>query len=194
MNVEETKALLAALGMDEENVDKLSSNSLQNFASGTSISISTSFSKYDKDGNAVYVTEEEARSESDRIQEQRLENFITAATGASLMSIPDYEDDYSDSYMKLTYAVTNLSTTVDPGCYYFVTDAEWLTMPSWRGTDSIGACSMNCTVSNSTRSGSYECDFILVYGNETTRSLLMPVLSYIIQYETSHCSDGKYGA
>lgn len=170
IDVEETKALLIALGMNEDAVDKLSSDSLQNFASGSSISISTSFSKYDKDGNAVYVSEEEALSEAERIQEQRLENFISTATGVSFMADPDYEDDFTDSYMELTYAVTELSTVSNPGRYYFVTDATWLTMPFWRGFDSIGACSMNCTVTNPTRSGWYKYDMVLISGGKISYS------------------------
>lgn len=164
IDIEETKALLIALGMNEDSVDKLSSNSLQNFASGSSISISTSFSKYDRDGNAVYVSEEEALSEAEHIKEQRLKNFISTASRVSPMASPDYEGNYTDSYMELTYAVTELSTASDPGRYYFVTDATWLTMPFWRGFDSIGACSMNCTVNNSTRSGWYEYDMVLISG------------------------------
>jgi len=39
------------------------------------------------------------------------------------------------------------------GKYKFSTDARWLTMPAFRGVDSIGSSAMTCTVENPTRSG-----------------------------------------
>ena len=46
-SIVETKALLVALGMNEDAVGNLSASGLQNFANGSTISVTTSYANYD---------------------------------------------------------------------------------------------------------------------------------------------------
>lgn len=141
----EIKSILVALGLEEGIVNRLSDNTLHELATSNQIMTTTTYSKYDENGNLVYVPEEIALTESLRIQaECQLDNN----TGISTQG---YEDTYRDSYMKLTYLVSHLGN----GEHLFSIDAVWLTDPFWQGLDSIGACAMNFTVDNSSRSGFY---------------------------------------
>ena len=156
-SIVETRALLVALGMDEDAVDNLSASGLQNFANGSTISVTTSYAKYDKDGNATPLPENVAIMEATQLQNQRRQNFIS---GISPYANPDYEESTQDGYLLVTHAVTDISTSSDPGCFFFSTDAEWLAMPAFRSKDSLGSCSMDCTVTNNTRYGNYSYDII----------------------------------
>ena len=159
-SVAETKALLIALGMDEDNVNNLSSETLQEFANGTQITVSTSYSKTDKNNNVTYLNENTALQEASQLKEQQDEIKLNRALGISLATDdePDYEDEFADSYMKVTYAVTYNGA----GSFLYSVDREWLTMPFFRGFDSLGSCAMNGTVTNSTRSGNYSYDITYI--------------------------------
>ena len=58
---------------------------------------------------------------------------------------------FEDSYMKITHSAINQGN----GSYKFTVNATWLTMPFFRGYDSIGSCAMNGTVTPNTSSGKY---------------------------------------
>lgn len=162
--IDETKALLVALGMNEDAIDNLSASGLQNFANGSTISVTTSYIKYDKEGNATYLPENVAVMEATQLQNQRRQSFIS---GISPYSTPDYEGSTEDGYLLVTYAVTDTSNSSHPGRFFFSTDAEWLAMPVFRGKDSLGSCAMDCTVSNETRYGNYSYDVLTNNGVDT---------------------------
>lgn len=157
-NLQETKALLVALGMEEDNVNELSEETLQEFAEGSQITISTSYTKADENNNVTYLDETTALAESAELKAQQDSLKYNLAQG--IATAADYEDYYKDSYMKVTYAVTYKGS----GSYLYSIDGKWLTMPFFRGFDSIGSCAMNGTVTNSTRSGNYSYDITYING------------------------------
>lgn len=56
--------------------------------------------------------------------------------------------------------------------YKFLIDAEWLTMPTWRFTDSLGACSSSMTVETTNRSAwfTYNKKIVTKYEYEDGRT------------------------
>lgn len=143
----QTKELLVALGMDKEAVDNLSSDVLNEFANSSYISVSTAYTKTDANNQTIYVDEATALAESKRIESERMNNFKQGIA-------PLVTDEFEDTYMKIVHT----ATPVGGGTYRFITDATWLTMPFFRGNDSVGSCAMNVTVTNTTRNGNYSYD------------------------------------
>lgn len=156
INLDETKALLIALGMQEENVNKLTTDTLMEFANGEEIYVATSYSKADSENNITPLEEAVALQEAANLKAQQDAYKMNMALG--IAPAADYSDYTQDSYMRVDYAVTYQGD----GNYLYVVDGEWLTMPFFRGFDSIGSCAMNGTVTNSTRSGSYEHDITYI--------------------------------
>ena len=62
--MEKTKAMLAAVGMQKENIDRLDDETLQSFAASREITVVTSYSKVDSSGNVTYLSEKQAMAES----------------------------------------------------------------------------------------------------------------------------------
>ncbi|MDO4295865.1 MAG: hypothetical protein Q4D90_06875 [bacterium] len=143
----QTKELLVALGMDKEEVDNLSSDVLNEFANSSYISVSTAYTKTDANNQTIYVDEATALAESKRIESERMNNFKQGIS-------PLVTDEFEDTYMKIVHT----ATPVGGGTYRFITNATWLTMPFFRGSDSVGSCAMNFTVTNATRNGNYSYD------------------------------------
>lgn len=157
---ETTKALLASLGMEAGFIDKLSDQSLREYANSEEICVVSSYSKSDAEGNVTSVTKEEA--------EKAAELRAVVPTPDPGGYINTYETSFTDSYMYITYTVAY----VGDGEYKFSVDAEWLTMPWFRGTDSLGACAQNMTVENNTREG--WCSYLMTtcdYGTQREYSI-----------------------
>ncbi len=148
----ETKELLLALGMEQDFIDKLSDEDLEQYATSPKMVATTSYVKTDSDGDITYLDESVALRESAVVHMAQLETAEALLSG-ELMST-QAQKTYQDSYMRVFYLVTYLGN----GKYKFSTDARWLTMPYFRGTDSLGACSQNATVLNNTRTGWYNYD------------------------------------
>lgn len=158
-NPEETKNLLLALGMDEDTVNGMSLEVLNEYATSPRIVATTTYSRIDSHNVAHYVDEATALAESKRLQNERMNNLKQGIA-------PAENAEFQDTYMKITYIVTPRGSG---DSYRFSTDATWLTMPVFRGKDSIGSCAMNCTVTNETRSGKYSYDMTNVTpGNTST--------------------------
>ena len=122
------------------------------YIEGEQIVVATSYSKTDLNNNKTYLDESTALQEATILKEEQNQIKINKALGRELYA--NYSDTFKDSYMKLTYAVTYKGN----GSYLYSVDSTWLTMPFFRGYDSIGSCAMNGTVTNSTRSGYYTYD------------------------------------
>lgn len=146
------KPLLIALGMETESVNNLSAETLKEFSESSQIIVSTIYSKTDSNNNVTYLDESVALEEASILKEQQ--DNIKTNIARGITTYADHSGIFKDSYMKLTYAVTYKGN----GKYLYSVDATWLTMPFFRGYDSIGSCSMNSTVTNSTRSGYYTYD------------------------------------
>lgn len=164
VDINETKALLVALGMQQKQVDNLSNATLQEFAEGSQIYVATAYIKADSNNNVTPLDEATALKESSALKELQDTINLNRAFGIATAADADYKDYFEDSYMRVDFAATYKGN----GNYLYSVDGEWLTMPFFRGFDSIGACAMNGTVTNSTRSGNYSYDITYINGGRIT--------------------------
>lgn len=148
-DIEKTKAVLIALGMQEKNVEMLNSDALDAFSTGEEIMLSTSYSKIDSDNNVTYLPEEQALAESSALRAKQQDALLALSQG--IMTMADYDDYEENAYMRVDYAVAYKGD----GQYFYSTDANWLTMPSIRYMDSLGSCAMEGTVTPETQYGYY---------------------------------------
>lgn len=130
------KTILSALGVDQIVIDKLTEETLKDYANSLEITTTTSYTKTDKDGHNTYL------SESDALQE--------VANDASMASSP-VSGTSTDSYMKIVHTASYLGNA----SYLFSTTATWLKMPTYRMEDTVGSCAPTLAIDNSTRSGWY---------------------------------------
>lgn len=157
-NMEKTKAMLAAVGMQKENIDRLDDETLQSFAVSREITVMTSYSKVDSSGNVTYLPEEQAVAESAELNSaQDAIKYKYAVEGAATLSTTE-KKYFQDSYMRVDLTVSYQGNAQ----YLYAVDSEWLTMPTFRGTDSLGACAMNNTVSPDTQYGYYIYDITYI--------------------------------
>jgi len=154
---EETKALLIALGQSEENISNLSSEEIQSYANSLSITTMTMYAKYDKDGNMTYITREEALSESQRINAEKLACIKAGITPHS---------DLDESVLSLEYDASDIGD----GYWKFVTNATWLSMPLWRSDDSIGSCAMGFAIDDLSRKGHYSYEIVTIKNGHSSVS------------------------
>lgn len=162
VDINETKSLLVALGMQRERVDDLSSATLREFAEGSEIYVATAYIKADMNNNVTPLDEATALREASALKNQQEAINLNRALG--IAPTADYEDSFKDSYMRVDFAATYKRN----GNYLYSVDGEWLTMPFFRGFDSIGACAMNGTVTNNTRAGNYGYDITYINGGKIT--------------------------
>lgn len=140
VNYEETKALLNVLGMTEELIDDLSSEALNDYATGEEITVSVSYFKQNEEnGISLSVPEDVAIEESALINEQR--DKLYESGNAEVQ--PRGTGYFNDNYLKITHTATRQSGE----SYKFTVDTQWLVMPIFRGVDSVGICAGKCTVS-----------------------------------------------
>ena len=115
--------------MKESAVDKLTTETLQDFANSSNIVVTTSYTKYDEEnGTSTALPKATALAEASALQATREAVFMQAAQNISTFGIKDNESDkpgeFRDSYMELTHAAADQGG----GSYLFTVDAEWLTM------------------------------------------------------------------
>lgn len=153
---DETVAMLIALGMSEDDVNAIPANTLLDFANGKEITITTSYTKHNENSNTTVGLQEDVALSSAEILSQQQEKYILE----NPQEITPYGEKpnnskvpgvFEDSYMKMTHAAINQGN----GAYKFTVNATWLTMPFFRGYDSIGSCAMNGTVTPNTSYGKY---------------------------------------
>lgn len=149
----ETKAMLLELGMEQDFIDKLSLDSLETYRRSKQLIGITSYTKSDADHNVEYVEEDVALAASAIINEVQQERIKLLANEDKVVQTRA-QDTYEDSYMRVFYLVAYLGS----GEYKYSADARWLTMPMFRGKDSIGSCAQNGTVTPDTQYGWYEYD------------------------------------
>lgn len=159
----EVKSLLAELGMEQYAIDNLSDEDLYKYANSKKIVSTVSYSKVNENAETVYLSENVALTEASIIEKAQVENIYNAANGIQTSD----QNTYEDSYMRVFF----MTTYHWDGSYTFSTDARWLTMPTFRWKDAIGASAQHCTVSPTTRSGYVEYDrWLLGTGVDTTTS------------------------
>jgi hypothetical protein len=159
LDLDKTKALLVALGMQQKYADRLNTEALQEFAEGKQIIVATSYTKTDADNNVTFLNELTAVQAANTLKAQQDEIKIkNAMEETPLATTADYDDYFQDSYMRIDYAVTYNGS----GEYFYSVDSDWLTMPFFRGWDSLGACAMNGTVTPNSQYGYYFYDITYI--------------------------------
>ncbi len=161
-DLDKTKALLVALGMQEKTVDNLNSEALQAFAEGKEIFIVNSYAMSDANNNVTYLSESIAVEAAKKLKAQQDKIKLSyALEGIPIAASSDYYSKYfQNSYIRVDYAVTYKGN----GQYFYSVDSKWLTMPFFRGWDSLGACAMNGTVTIGSQSGYYYYDITYING------------------------------
>lgn len=135
-----------------------------------------SYCKFDTENNMKYITEEEALAAE------------AASKEMTTKAISD-QDTLEDSYMRLFFMAQHQGN----GEYKFSTDARWLTMPTFRDTDSLGSIAQICTVTPDTESAYMTYDYLEVNSvGDIVESLND---EYTTLYEIDTASSGAfYGA
>lgn len=150
-SIEQTESLLIALGMDENTVTNLSLDALQTYATSNHISVTTTYSKCNADtGEITYLPADVALSAAEELSAQQMGYYLNCienpeSTISTYGLKPNQSSDngiFLDSYMEITHTAASQSN----GVIQFHTHAKWLTMPMFRGRDSIGSTAMDCTV------------------------------------------------
>lgn len=143
-DVDKAKALLIALGMDEEGLELWTDESILAFANSEKATISLACYKLNEEDDTLIQIPKEV---SDRevaavlaIQEQ-LNNDITPYVGNTEISA------YIDVYHGAAYQGNTM--------YTFSTNAHWKTMPRDRGYDSISCASQSTNLDSHTIYGSW---------------------------------------
>lgn len=137
-NYAEVKALLLVLGMEQDFIDNLSSETLEELASSQDFSGEVSYVKSDAKGNTEIVDEQTALRGS-------------AISNQGDISTCEQDVDTFDNYIRVFHQVTHQGA----GKFLYVTDARWLNMPRFKTDDSIGSSAQNCTATPGTGSGWY---------------------------------------
>ena len=147
--LEEAKALLIALGMDEKNVNLWEDESLLIVANGKDVTVTEAYyAVNDQVDTVTPVSAEVAISES--------------ATQAMLQSVSDISpyasNPYEDSYIRVYQAAVYQGSAK----YLFSTDSLWLKMPRTRSYDSLGSCAQLTAVVPNSNIGSWSYDVTTV--------------------------------
>lgn len=158
--IDETKALLAALGLEARIIESLSPDELQLYATSEQIFVSNSYSKSDAVTNeTTYLPKEVALSSAEELtiqQEEYYDNYLNNPTSditpyGNMPNNSNVPGEFKDSYMQITNVVSHQGG----GSLYFHANAKWLTLPWFRGYDSLGVSAMDCSLT--TNSGN--CTF-----------------------------------
>lgn len=194
----ETKTLLLALGMEQDFVDALSDDKLEKYAASKQMTAVTAYTKTDENGNVTFISESEAVREAaiinaaekdngeavllaPKLQSEiggsylsfaergisKIKNSISVPAGGTVQTRKNNGNKvFQDSYMRIFFLVSYMGD----GYYFYSTTATWLTMPFFRGKDSIGSCAQDCVINNGTRSGWYSYDETYVNFNQVSNT------------------------
>lgn len=125
----DTKQALSMLGMETDQIEKLDYNDLVRYATCKNIIASVSYIKTNENRTQEYISEATALRES-----------AIANNGDSKQ-----QNQVSDDYMRIWHCVTHIEdefTNSNSGLMHFETSARWLTMPTFRGIDSLASLSL----------------------------------------------------
>lgn len=125
-NFFETKRELSMIGMEDDEIDGLTYAELVKYATSDNIIASVSYIKTAADGKQEHISEEQAIRES------------KAANSGDT----EKQNQKTDEYMRIWHCVTHLGD----GLMFFQSSARWLTMPVYRGVDSLGSCASYCSI------------------------------------------------
>ena len=158
ISADETREMLRSLGMPEQTIEGMDEKDLEQYAASPKIYTSDAYIRTDSLGRMTYVTE--------------LEAVMGAAEQKSVFSpLASGSDTYRDSYMNLYFVAADLDD--GNGTYLFATNALWLTMPTIRWKDGVGAVAQNIAIDYSTITGYYQYRQEIYY-NGVLQSTLIP--------------------
>lgn len=166
----EIKEILLTLGMEQDFIDNLSENDLKLYESSEMLIGTITYTKTDAQDNVTYIEESVAIQEAKAINDLQIEENARLHNAMDMNIDSQYSQNsivqrkYEDSYMRLYHLVSYFGD----GSYLFSTDARWLTMPFFRGKDSIGSCAQNATITDGSQSGYYEYDYTTFNGITST--------------------------
>lgn len=165
---DETIALLTTLGMPESMLEAMPDDTLQEFATAKDIFVTSSYTKHNEDSNiTIGLPETVAIEESTALNKLQMEYILnpeSASTYGNMPSDTQTPGEFKDSYMKITHAAAHQGG----GKYKYVTNAEWLTMPFFRGFDSIGSCAKgNGSATPYSAKGTYSYTTITIANGST---------------------------
>ena len=161
-SIDETKALLVALGVEERIIENLSLDDLQLYATSEQIYVSNSYSKSNAVTNeTTYLPKETALSAAEDLtiqQEEYYDNYINNPTSNIMpySSMPNYSNvpgEFLDSYMQITQVVSHQGN----GNLSFRVNAKWLSLPWFRGYDSLGISAMDCVLTTNSGKCKFTC-------------------------------------
>lgn len=160
VNHHTTRTILAQLGMDEFFINQLTDEQLDEYANAKSFVSISSYIKTDAEGNISYVSKSDATNSAYAIND-RIDQIIFDGNGDLDSASASYSDEYLHIYLLIIYK--------GDGTYKFSTDAEWLTLPYFRGNDSLGICAQDISIINSSRSGwiSTTCEYDTMLGSSS---------------------------
>lgn len=137
----ETIALLLSLGLTEEQINGMSEKAFNACANARNLYVTTSYTKRNEATNVTTGLPAELAIEQAKDLNERQDNYyLNPESTVEPYGIIDNESTvpgvFEDSYMKITHVASDEGN----GDFTFITDSEWLTMPFFRGYDSIGSC------------------------------------------------------
>ena len=137
-DIEQAKALLLAMDIEEDTVNSLPHDKLQFVAESVSIQSAVSYIKTDRDNNSVYVDRETALTESAVINERINAEWASKTSGTT----PDQNWTHKDSYIEMRYTVLYNGD----GKFAYLAGIDLLVAPAFRGWDSLASCTMNSAI------------------------------------------------
>ena len=158
---ERTKAILTDLGMSPAFVSELTAEDLEEYANSTQIISVVTYQKTDAEGKVVNIPEEEALAYTR--SRPNIEEMLPPMDGAGIAAA---ESESWDDGLRINFVISYEGS----GVYKFSINAEWFEDPTWRFTDSLGACAQNIAIENNTRSGWYKYDLFMMYAGNTYES------------------------
>ena len=175
--------------MGEDFIDALSAEDLADYAASESITATVSYTQTDEDGNVINISEEDAEAAVASVGPSPWEDMIDFpgdGGGSGLTPVEENEGTYEEEglgalgVLKLTFVVSYWGDDK----YHFSVDGEWLTMPKYRGYDSLGACAqyMSLPGEGDNASGWYSYESVeLAWGefqDQTTEKYSIPSSSF----------------
>lgn len=158
-DLDEIRALLIAMGVEESTAYDLPEDKLQYIATSESIQATTSYVRIDKENNSVYADEETALREAAAINAKEDARIANLTQG--IMPMEEWEAE--NQWIRLHYVVIrNWGYN-----YAFMIGSKWLTMPITRSWDTLGACASHVTALAGSGWGEWFCDVSILQNGQT---------------------------
>lgn len=164
-DVGKAKALLIALGMDEESLALWTDETILTVANSEKVTISDSYYEINDNKNTVtQIPADVAIREAEILADEQMDSFIRESINAQENGIEPLKGaPYETSFIRVYHLVSYMGNAK----YLFSTDSLWLTMPAFRDYDSLGSCAQLTTATPNTNIGSWSYDMTTVIDGQT---------------------------